>query len=67
MDCNTDLGELIEMERRRGEQFNREREAEREKWRQIGHNYTMWEWELDGREGDLRVMERDLWERGNFW
>ena len=28
--------------------------------RQIGSNYSNWEAELDGREGNLRQMEMDL-------
>ena len=31
--------------------------------RQIGWNFSQWEKELDGRKGELRMMEQDLWER----
>ena len=59
MDLNTEYGQLLEEMRA----FGREREMEVIRLRHIGANYSHWEAELDGREGNLRQMEADIHER----
>ena len=59
MDLNTEYGQLLEEMRA----FGREREMEVIRLSQIGANYSHWEAELDGREGNLRQREADIHKR----
>ena len=56
MDINTEYGKLLEEMR----SFGRERKMEVIRLRQVGANYSHWEAELDGREGNLRQMDRKI-------
>ena len=59
MEVNTEYGQLLTEMR----SFNRERDMEVIRLRQIGANYSYWESELSGREQSLREWEADIKER----